>query len=161
MNKAIFFDRDGTLNSNKEHYYVWKVGDLRLNPGVPEALAKLKSRGYMLIGITNQGGISKGEYTTEDVEGFHRALLEALCQDGAGLDEIYYCPHHDSKENCLCRKPLPLMIEKAMARFNIDPALSYMVGDAPRDMEAGKAAGLKTILIESNSDLRNILNKIH
>ena len=161
MNKAIFFDRDGTLNSNKEHYYVWKVGDLRLNPGVPEALAKLKSRGYMLIGITNQGGISKGEYTTEDVEGFHRALLEALCQDGAGLDEIYYCPHHDSNENCLCRKPLPLMIEKAMARFNIDPALSYMVGDAPRDMEAGKAAGLKTILIESNSDLRNILNKIH
>ncbi len=161
MNKAIFFDRDGTLNSNKEHYYVWKVGDLRLNPGVPEALAKLKSRGYMLIGITNQGGISKGEYTTEDVEGFHKALLEALCQDGAGLDEIYYCPHHDSNENCLCRKPLPLMIEKAMARFNIDPALSYMVGDAPRDMEAGKAAGLKTILIESNSDLRNILNKIH
>ena len=161
MNKAIFFDRDGTLNSNKGHYYVWKVGDLRLNPGVPEALAQLKSMGYLLIGITNQGGISKGDYTTEDVEAFHKALLEALCQDGAGLDEIYYCPHHDSNENCLCRKPLPLMIEKAMARFNIDSALSYMVGDAPRDMEAGKAAGLKTILIESNSDLRNILNKIH
>jgi D-glycero-D-manno-heptose 1,7-bisphosphate phosphatase len=160
MNKAIFFDRDGTLNSNEGHYYVWKVADLQLNPGVAKALAMLKSRGYLLIVITNQGGISKGEYTFQDVDIFHKALRDALCQEGAGVDEIYYCPHHDSRENCLCRKPQPLMIEKAMARFHIDPALSFMVGDAPRDIEAGKTAGLQTILIESNSDLREILQKI-
>jgi len=160
MNKAIFFDRDGTLNSNEGHYYVWKKADLRLNQGVAEALAELKSRGYLLIGITNQGGISKGEYTKEDVEAFHKTLREMLCQHGAGLDEIYYCPHHSDREACLCRKPLPLMIEKAMARFNIDPKSSWMVGDAPRDLEAGKAAGLQCILIESNSDLREIVPKI-
>lgn len=160
MNKAVFFDRDGTLNSNEGHYYVWKTEDLRLNPGVAKALSELKARGYLLIVITNQGGISKEEYRMEDVEAFHRALHTALAGEGAAVDEIYYCPHHSDREACLCRKPLPLMIEKALARFEIDPALSWMVGDAPRDVEAGKAAGLQTILIESNSDLMKIVHKI-
>lgn len=160
MKRAIFFDRDGTLNSNHGHYYVWKREDMLINPGVAEALAELKSRGYLLIVITNQGGISKGEYNREDMEHFHEQLRNELSTHGAGPDEIYYCPHHPDREACLCRKPLPLMIQKAMARFEIDPASSWMIGDARRDMEAGRAAGLQTILIDSNSDLREVLGKI-
>ena len=161
MKKAIFLDRDGTLNNMCDHYYIWRKEELLLNPGVGEALAELKSRGYMLIVITNQGGISKGEFGAEDVDALHDHLRFLLAKEGVSLDEIYYCPHHPMVESCLCRKPQPLMIEKALARFGIDPASSWMIGDAERDVEAGKAAGMRTILIEPNSDLREVLGKIH
>ena len=160
MRKAIFLDRDGTINNNCDHYYIWQKEELLLNPGVTEALAELKARGFMLIVISNQGGISKGEFGLEDVEALHAFLGRILEKEGVSLDEIYYCPHHSMVESCLCRKPSPLMIEKAMARFEIDPAASWMIGDAERDVEAGKAAGLSTILIEPNSDLRNVLEEI-
>jgi len=161
MKKAIFLDRDGCINNNCDHYYIWNKEELLLNPGVCEALFELKSRGYLLIVITNQGGISKGEYSVRDVEVLHEHLRSLLEQEGVILDEIYFCPHHQMKESCLCRKPLPLMIEKALARFDIDPAASWMIGDSQRDVEAGKAAGLQTILIESNSDLRGILETVN
>jgi D-glycero-D-manno-heptose 1,7-bisphosphate phosphatase len=160
MNKAIFLDRDGTINDNRGHYYIWRSGDLHLNPGVTETLTELRSRGYMLIVISNQGGVSKGRYSYREMEAANEHLRDLLEQDGIQLDEIYCCPHHDSRETCLCRKPSPLMIEKALARFGIDPGSSWMVGDSPRDMEAGRAAGVRTILIESNSDLRKILGAI-
>jgi D-glycero-D-manno-heptose 1,7-bisphosphate phosphatase len=160
MKKAIFLDRDGTINNNCDHYYIWKKEELLLNPGVCEALAALQERGYMLIVISNQGGISKGEFGIEDVETLHAHLRVLLEAEGVHLDEIYYCPHHHMVESCLCRKPLPLMIQKALARFDIDPASSWMVGDAERDMEAGKAAGLKTLLVEANGDLRKVLDEI-
>ena len=157
MKKAIFLDRDGTLNDNSRNYYIWQKENFRLNPGVVEALKELRSKGYLLIVITNQGGISRGACSAKDVEALHDHLRSMLEQEGVLLDEIYCCPHHHSVEACLCRKPQPLMIEKAVARFNIDPASSWMIGDAQRDVEAGKAAGLRTILIESNSDLREVL----
>jgi D-glycero-D-manno-heptose 1,7-bisphosphate phosphatase len=160
MKKAIFLDRDGTLNNNCDHYYIWRREELHLNPGVPEALAELQSQGYMLIVISNQGGISKGEFSSEDVELLHDYLRSILEAKGVYLDEIYYCPHHPMVENCLCRKPMPLMIEKAIARFGIDPASSWMIGDAQRDVEAGEAAGLRCIRIEPNCDLRQVLEKI-
>lgn len=160
MKKAIFLDRDGTINNNCDHYYIWRREELLLNPGVSEALAELKARGYLLIVISNQGGISKGEFGLEDVEALHAHLLRILEKEGVHLDEIYFCPHHHMVESCLCRKPQPLMIQKAMARFGIDPASSWMIGDTERDMEAGKAAGLKTILIKANGDLRDVLGKI-
>ena len=160
MKKAIFLDRDGTINNNCDHYYIWRKEELLLNPGVGEALTELRSRGYLLIVVTNQGGISKGEFTAEDVEAVHLHLRSMLDAEGAHLDEIYYCPHHSMVESCLCRKPQPLMIEKVLARFDIDPLSSWMIGDAERDVEAGKAAGLRTILIEPNSDLREVLGKI-
>jgi D-glycero-D-manno-heptose 1,7-bisphosphate phosphatase len=160
MKKAIFLDRDGTINNNCDHYYIWQKEELLLNPGVIEALTELQSRGYLLIVISNQGGISKGEFSTEDVNALHMHLRFMLEKEGVKLDEIYFCPHHHMVESCLCRKPQPLMIEKALARFDIDPAASWMLGDAERDVEAGKAAGLRTILIEPNSDLRKVLGKI-
>jgi len=160
MKKAIFLDRDGTINNNCDHYYIWQKEELLLNPGVIETLTELKSRGYLLIVISNQGGISKGEFSAEDVDALHMHLRSMLEAEGVSLDEIYYCPHHSMVETCLCRKPQPLMIEKALARFGIDPASSWMIGDAERDVEAGKAAGLRTILIEPNSDLRKVLELI-
>ena len=160
MKKAIFLDRDGTLNNNKDHYYIWRPDDLQLNPGVTETLSELHKRGYLLIVITNQGGISKGEYSREDVEALHEHMCSLLEESAVAIDELYFCPHHSKQENCLCRKPLPLMIQKAMARFDIDPAQSWMVGDSERDVEAGKAAGLRTLLVKSNGDLRKILEKI-
>ena len=160
MKKAIFLDRDGTLNNNRDHYYIWRQEDFQLNPGVTETLSELRNRGYMLIVITNQGGVSKGEYSLEDMEVLHAYMGSLLGGSGVLLDEVYFCPHHPRQENCLCRKPLPLMIQKALARFDIDPAQSWMVGDSERDVVAGKAAGLRTLLVESNGDLRKILNQI-
>ena len=160
MQKAIFLDRDGTLNSNKDHYYIWRKEDFQLNSGVVETLTALKERDYMLIVITNQGGVSKGIYSVEDVESLHLHMRSVLERQGVILDAIYYCPHHSDNETCLCRKPQPLMIQKAMARYDIDPAQSYMIGDSKRDIEAGKAAGLRTILIEPNSDLRQVLGVV-
>jgi D-glycero-D-manno-heptose 1,7-bisphosphate phosphatase len=161
MRKAVFIDRDGTLNNNRDHYYIWKIEDFQLNPGVVETLLELKQRGYMLIVITNQGGVAKEEYTMDDVEQLHDHLCLILEKEGIVLDEIYTCPHHNKIEACLCRKPLPLMIEKAIARYGIDPAQSWFVGDSDRDKEAGIASGLNTILIEPNSELRHVLNQIN
>ena len=160
MKKAIFLDRDGTLNNTSDHYYVWRREELRLNAGVCEALAQLQARGYMLIVISNQGGVSKGEFGRRDVEDVHARLRALLEREGVRLDEIYYCPHHPMVEACLCRKPQGLMIQKAMARFGIDPASSWMIGDAERDVEAGKAAGIRTIQVEANGDLRKVLDEI-
>ena len=160
MKKAIFLDRDGTLNNTSDHYYVWRREELRLNVGVCEALAQLQARGYMLIVISNQGGVSKGEFGRRDVEDVHARLRALLEREGVRLDEIYYCPHHPMVEACLCRKPQGLMIQKAMARFGIDPASSWMIGDAERDVEAGKAAGIRTIQVEANGDLRKVLDEI-
>lgn len=160
MNKAIFLDRDGTLNNMKDHYYVWRPEDFKLNPGVIDTLAALKKRGYLLVVISNQGGVSKGEYGRDDVEVLHTHMRSLLEQKGIVLDEVLFCPHHPAQEACLCRKPLPLMIEKALARFDIDPVQSWMVGDSDRDMEAGKAAGLKTLLVAVNGDLRSVLDII-
>lgn len=160
MKKAIFLDRDGTINNNSDRYYIWRREDLLLNPGVTEALAAMKAMGYMLIVISNQGGVSKGKFNREDVEDLHVYLRQLLEKEGISLDEIYYCPHHSDVESCLCRKPQPLMIQKAMARFGIDPGSSWMIGDAERDVKAGSAAGLRTILIETNGDLRKVLAEI-
>jgi len=157
MKKAVFLDRDGTLNNNDIHYYISRREDLRLNPGVIEALAELQSRGYLLVVITNQGGIGKGEVGLKEVEALHSHLRSMLLKQGIYLEEIYTCPHYPTTSTCLCRKPHPLLIEKAMARFDIDPAASWMIGDSRRDMEAGQAAGVRTILIEPNSDLRQVL----
>jgi D-glycero-D-manno-heptose 1,7-bisphosphate phosphatase len=158
--KAIFFDRDGVINSNRDHYYIRRAEELEINPGVGETLRELKEQGYLLIIISNQGGVSKGLHTREDVEKLHLHLRKELEKQGATIDDIYYCPHHPDEEACLCRKPLPLMIEKAMARYRIDPADSWFIGDSERDVEAGQAAGIKTLLIKSNGDLRTILDNI-
>ncbi|MFC2090763.1 D-glycero-alpha-D-manno-heptose-1,7-bisphosphate 7-phosphatase [Bacteroidota bacterium] len=161
MNKAIFFDRDGVINNPKKHYYVFTEADFFLNKGVIESMKVLQEKDYLLIVITNQGGISKGKYSKTDVEKVHAYMINQLDAHGVFLSEVYYCPHHTKVENCLCRKPKSLMLEKAIARFDIDPEQSWFIGDKKTDIEAGKSAGVNTIKIRKNSDLRKILSRIN
>lgn len=161
MNKAIFLDRDGVLNHPKKNHYVYRREDFELNIGVVEALRTWQERGFMLIVITNQGGVSKGAYSREDVEDVHRYMVELLENVGIEITEVYYCPHHPKLEQCLCRKPQGLMIEKGLARFDIDPEISWFIGDKKSDEEAGENAGVQTLRIRRNRDLRKIVNQVN
>ncbi|MBE9467666.1 MAG: HAD family hydrolase [Bacteroidetes bacterium] len=160
MNKAIFLDRDGVINSDKGHYYIYRVEDFKINEGIVESLQKFQENNFLLIIISNQGGISKGIYTKKNVEEVHDYLKNNLKKQNVELTEIYYCPHHSSNEKCLCRKPDTLMLEKAIARFNIDISSSFLIGDGERDIEAGKKIGLQTIKINANENISKYCKKI-
>ncbi len=161
MEKVIFLDRDGVINHPHEHYYIHRIEDFDINVGLVEGLQTLRDRGYKFVIITNQGGISKGEYTIDDVDKLHEHLESVFRSHGIAFLAIYFCPHHHTIENCLCRKPKPLMVEKAIAQFNIDPKRSYLIGDKQSDIDAGKGAGVKSILINKNQDIRGVLHKIN
>jgi D-glycero-D-manno-heptose 1,7-bisphosphate phosphatase len=160
MNKAVFLDRDGVINNDYDNYYVYRPEDIMLNPGIPELLADLKQKGFLLIVISNQGGISKGIYSHDDVEKTNGRIEQLLASYQIKLDEIYYCPHYSLSEKCICRKPGTLMIEKAISRFRIDKNTSYFIGDRDTDMEAGKSSGLKTIKVKANQDMSSLINMI-
>ncbi|MEX0983012.1 MAG: HAD family hydrolase [Bacteroidales bacterium] len=160
MNKAVFLDRDGVINHPKRNFYVYRIEDFIFNRGVIEALQYLQEKDYLLFVITNQGGISKGKYTRGDIKKVHAFMEEQLLGHGISLSAVYYCPHHPAKESCLCRKPQPLMLQKAMAQFDVDPGRSWFIGDKKSDVEAGVAAGVKTLKIRKNQDLRKILQRI-
>lgn len=159
MNKAVFFDRDGVINKEVGDY-VWQLENFIINDGVAEFMMDLQQRNFLIIVITNQGGIAKGLYSKEEVEYLHLHLERVLKNKGITIAEIYYCPHHPEEGNCLCRKPGSQLTEKAIARFNIDPARSYFIGDRQRDIDAGEAAGVKGILVESNQPLKTISHLI-
>lgn len=160
MKKAIFLDRDGVINNNENRYYITKPEDLNLNKGISEALKTFQDLGFYLIIISNQSGISKKLYSKEDCDRIHDRLRKVLSGEGIHIKEIYYCPHHPEVENCLCRKPGSLLFEKALSRFNIDPSQSWMIGDSERDITAAETAGLKTILIRPNEDVRKYSDPI-
>lgn len=144
MNKCVFLDRDGVLNEDRTDY-VYRVEDMVIPSGVSEGLQMLKKAGYMLIVVTNQAGIAKGLYTRDDVMKCYDHLQNHC---GNVLDDIYYCPHHpDYTSRSLLRKPDSLMLEKAIAKYNIDPEKSWMFGDTLRDMQAGRRAGVRTVRI--------------
>ncbi len=160
MQKAIFLDRDGVINSDIGHYYIYKVSDFKINTGIIPSLQRFRDAGYLLFIITNQGGVAKGIYTINDVEKVHAHLLEILQQHNIKIQEIYYCPHHESVSICNCRKPNPYFINKAIADFNIDRTKSYLIGDSKRDIEAATAAGIKGIKIDANEDISKYCQQI-
>jgi D-glycero-D-manno-heptose 1,7-bisphosphate phosphatase len=143
MNKAVFLDRDGVLNEEIGNY-VWTFDSFKIVDGIIEVLQKLKSNGYKLIVVTNQAGIAKGLYTHADVKKMHDHFQE---QSGSVIDHFYYAPGHPSVSESLMRKPDSLMWEKAMAKFNIDPSKSWMIGDKERDLIPAKKFGIKTIRV--------------
>ncbi len=159
MNKAVFLDRDGVIN-NGNLYYTYKNEDFFFNNDIFEALRLLRKNNYILIIITNQGGIAKGEYTKNDVDTLHQYMINKLQKEQIKIAEVYYCPHHDSIENCICRKPNSGNIEKALARFNIDHRQSFLIGDGERDIEAGKKANLTCFKINKNESILQICKKI-
>ena len=161
MQKAIFLDRDGVLLNDAGRYYIYKTDDIIINNGVIDALKRLTNMGFLLVVISNQGGVAKQIYTKEDVEKIHSELKRQFKIEGIDIKEYYYCPHHSDVEKCLCRKPEPILIEKALARFNIDPNKSFMIGDNKRDIDAGKKVGLSCIKIKPNQNLLDVLPHIN
>lgn len=156
--KAVFLDRDGTIN--KYVGFLRDIDQFELIPGVAEAIKKINESGCLAIVITNQPVIARGEVTVERLDTIHQKMATELGKSGAYIDAIYYCPHHpdkgfegevpELKVTCECRKPKPGLIFQAAKDFNIDLSQSYMIGDSSSDVQAGKAAGCKTILLPQN-----------
>ena len=146
MNKAIFLDRDGTINI--DHGYVHQIDDFEFIEGSINALKKLKEMGYLLVLVTNQSGIARGYFTEAQFLQLTEWMDWSLAEQGVDFDGIYYCPHHpdgkgEFKEDCSCRKPKPGMLLDAMKALNIDPQQSIMVGDKIEDIKAGINAKVK------------------
>ena len=158
MQKAIFLDRDGTINHDPG--YIKDPSIVKILPGVAEGIKRLKNDfGFKMLVVSNQAGVSKGLMTLEDVENVNRRVNELLMEEGAEIDAFYYCPFHpeiDSQEKAKCRKPSPFMIVQAAEDFEVDLSLSYMIGDKASDVEAGINAGVKTVLMESSSTAQEI-----
>lgn len=152
MNKAVFLDRDGVLNHDPGDYTM-SVEEFHILPTVLEALKKLNEHGYLLILITNQGGIAKGLYSHEDVRAIHASFLASCREAEVTITDIYYSPHHEITGKSLSRKPGSLMIERALARYKINPETSWMIGDKQRDLDAAAGAGVKGVLIPTNAPL--------
>lgn len=149
MNRAVFLDRDGVLNEEMGDY-VWTPDRFRICPGVPESLARLKAAGYRLIVVTNQAGIAKGLYDRAAVLACHE-LLQQACD--SQLDALYFSENHPSVSESILRKPDSGMLEKALARFQLDPARCWLVGDRARDLEAGANVGVRGILVGHSEPL--------
>jgi D-glycero-D-manno-heptose 1,7-bisphosphate phosphatase len=146
MRRAVFLDRDGVLNVapvvDGLPTSPATVADMQVVPGVEEACARLKAAGFLLVVVTNQPDIARRKTTAEIVDGINAALMGPL-----GLDAVYVCPH-DDRDGCDCRKPKPGLLLAASRDWNVDLAGSYMVGDRRRDIEAGQAAGCRTVFID-------------
>lgn len=157
--RAVFLDRDGVINEDCGN--IAKVRDFKLLPGVAEAIKKLNSSEYLAVLVTNQPVLAKGFCSEETLKRIHMKMETLLGKSGAYFDGIYFCPHHPEKGfpgevrslkiDCTCRKPKPGMLHQAAADCNIDLSKSFMIGDRPSDISAGKAAGAKTVLLLSAS----------
>ena len=160
MNKVVFLDRDGVINFEPGDY-TFEVEKFAIIEGLFDSLKILQEKGYQFIVITNQGGISKQLYNHSDVKSVH--LYMEKCFEAAEIEllDIYYCPHHAVNEKCICRKPDSLMLEKAIARYNVDKMSSYFIGDSRRDVLAAEKAGVTGVQIEMNDSLLNYLNQIN
>jgi len=149
--RAVLLDRDGTIIEDAD--YLTDPAQVRLLPGVPEALRALREAGFLLIVVTNQSAIARGWLTEEQLASVHEELDRLLALKGARLDAYYYCPHLPGGEvdryavDCRCRKPQPGLLEAAARDWGLDLARCYAVGDSERDVEAGRRAGCRTVLL--------------
>lgn len=158
LNRAVFLDRDGTLNFDPG--YLSNPKDLKLFSDTGVALAALKNDyQFKLIVISNQSGIARNLITEEQVNSVNTELNKMLLEFNVQIDAFYYCPFHpdfSSKEDCLCRKPSPKMIIDSAKDFSIDRTKSYFIGDSVSDIQAGLAAGLKTVLVKTGYGAESI-----
>ena len=155
--RAIFLDRDGTMNVSKG--FISNADDLELIPGTIEAIKAINKSGALAIVITNQPVIARGECSFEELHNIHNKLKTLLGEKGAFVDDIFYCPHHPDKGfegevpelkfDCDCRKPKTGMIDEAVKKYNIDLSKSYMVGDSTMDLELARNAGVKSVLVDT------------
>ncbi len=150
-NSAVFLDRDGTINEDPG--YLGEPEKVKLYPDTAKALSILKKKlNFKLIVISNQSGIARGLITKDNVDKVNDRINEILLQKNVSIDAFYYCPFHpdfSSPEDCECRKPSPKLIFDAAKDFNINLKSSYFIGDSAADIECGKNAGLKTVLVKT------------
>jgi D-glycero-D-manno-heptose 1,7-bisphosphate phosphatase len=161
MKRAVFIDRDGTINEEKE--YLYRSDEFVFIPGVPQAIRMFNEAGFLVIVVTNQSGVARGYYTEEDVLQLHRHIASLLEHQGAHVDAWYFCPHHPSGRGsyalpCRCRKPQPGMLMEAAVHFGIDLESSIMIGDKVIDLQAGDAAGCRSVLVRTGYGLREETN---
>ncbi len=166
--KAIFLDRDGTIIASDG--YITKPEQVRLLDGAAEAIKQINQSEYLAICITNQPVIARGDVTLEELEAIHARLDTLLGEQGAYLDDLFFCPHHPDKGfkgerseykiDCDCRKPKPGMLLAAAEKFNIDLSQSWMIGDSLRDWLAGDAAGCRTIMLTNRHSLNHCVEEI-
>jgi len=154
-NKAIFLDRDGTINVDV--HYLDTPNNFKMYPGVGLGVKRLQDAGFKIIVITNQSGIARGYYTLETLERIHEKMLKEFEEYDAHVDGIYFCPHHPD-DSCKCRKPKTGMFEKAIEEHDIDIERSFMIGDKHLDMAAGKRVGVEVVLIPE-SDMKEDMLK--
>lgn len=147
LHKAVFLDRDGTIA--RDVHYCRRVEDFEILPRVPEAIRRLNREGYKVVVITNQSGIARGYFSEQTLSSIHREMVTTLEQAGAHIDAVYVCPHLPD-DGCECRKPSPTLIIRAAADVGIALEESYMIGDDPKDVKAGRAAGCRTILLTAD-----------
>lgn len=160
--KAIFLDRDGTIN--KYVGFLRNIDEFELEDGAALGIKKINNSDYLAIVVSNQPVLARGEVTFDELQEIHDKMQTLLAIEGAYLDGIYYCPHHPTrgfegeipelKTECECRKPKPGMLLEAANRFNIDLSKSFMIGDSDNDIEAGKSAGCTTIKIGASERFR-------
>lgn len=153
--KAIFLDRDGTINEYVG--FLRNINDFKLLPSVAEAVAKINASSYLTIVATNQPVIARGEVTFQELDEIHKKMETELGKNGAYLDDIFFCPHHphkgyngeipELKIECNCRKPKIGMLKEAFEKYNIDLSQSWYIGDTTTDIQTGKNAGMKTVLV--------------
>lgn len=166
--KAVFLDRDGTIN--KYVGFLRHIDQFELIEGVAEAIKKINNSGYLAIMVTNQPVIARGEVTFEELEQIHNKMETLLGLEGAYLDAIYFCPHHphkgyegeipELKFDCECRKPKPGMLLQAAEDYNIDLSASYMVGDGENDIQCGINAGCRSVHVSEEYSLLDFVNSV-
>lgn len=142
MHKALFLDRDGVINVEKD--YLFKIEDFEFIDGIFDLCRYYQSLGYLIIVVTNQSGIARNYYKIHDFDTLSAWMIEKFRDNGINISYVYYCPHHpEISGTCSCRKPNPGMLYEAKKDFDIDLQNSVLVGDNERDIEAGLNAGLK------------------
>ena len=157
-NKAIFLDRDGVINKNRDDY-VKSTKELEIFSNIGKEILKLKMKGFLIIVITNQSVINRKIITIRELEEIHSTIQKFLIKSKTSIDKFYFCPHRPD-ENCNCRKPKAGMILQAINDFSINVSKSWMVGDSKTDIEAGEKAGCQTILLNEKDSFSKILKII-
>lgn len=157
---TVILDRDGVLNEKPpKAEYVTEWSRFKWLPGVKKAIRLLHEAGYQIIIVTNQAGIARGKITKEDLEDIHQRMKAEIIQSGGKVDAIYYCPH-GWDEGCECRKPKPGMLFTAQKDFCLDLTRTFFIGDDERDQQTRRAAGCKTILVDSTRSLLDVVSAL-
>jgi len=156
MTRAVFLDRDGTIN--EEVIYLSCVEQFRLLPGAGDAIRSLNQRGWPVIVITNQSGLARGYFSDKELSLVHLKMKAALNREGAHLDGVYVCPHQP-EDGCSCRKPGTALFEQAAQEFDIDLSKSYAIGDKMTDLLPGARLGCRTVLVLTGHGQEQLENR--